>query len=148
MLIVLFGESCTGKSTLANLLARKTGARVMTGRDYLKLAKGESDAQAAFVQLMQEKIQSEDLLITVFSEPEQVALVPQGALRVLVTAPLEVIFERFRTRMHGQLPPPVETMLGRKHGQMDNLPHDLHLVSGEQTPEEARDRVLALCRRT
>ena len=146
MLIVLFGESCTGKSTLADLLAKATDGRVMTGKEYLKLAKSESEAQAAFIALMKENVSSADTLIVVFSEPEQLSLAPQGAMRVLMTAPLDVICQRFRARMHGQLPPPVEAMLRRKHGQMDDLPHELRLESGAQTPEAARDAVLTLCR--
>lgn len=41
MLITIFGESCTGKSTLADALKERTGAQVYSGKDYLRLAKSE-----------------------------------------------------------------------------------------------------------
>lgn len=33
MLITIFGESCTGKSTLADALKERTGAQVYSGKD-------------------------------------------------------------------------------------------------------------------
>ena len=63
-------------------------------------------------------------LIYVISEPEQLALLPDGAIRVLVHAPLDTIKDRFRKRMHGDLPAPVEKMLEKKHGMFDAEPCD------------------------
>lgn len=45
MLIIIFGESCTGKSTLADALKARTGAQVWSGKDYLRLAKSEGEAR-------------------------------------------------------------------------------------------------------
>ena len=39
MLIGMIGESCTGKSTLADRLKAQLNAEVFTGKDYLRLAK-------------------------------------------------------------------------------------------------------------
>lgn len=72
-----------------------------------------------------------DPAIYVIAEPEHLSLVPAGAVRVLVTAELETIQERFAQRMHGKLPPPVAAMLERKHGCFDNEAHDYHYISGE-----------------
>lgn len=58
------------------------------------------------------------------------ALLPDSALRVLVTAELDTIKARFAQRMGGQLPPPVAQMLERKHGCFDGEPHDIHIVDG------------------
>ncbi len=44
-----------------------------------------------------------------------VKLLPDGAIRILVKADLETIKERFRARMHGDLPAPVALMLERRH---------------------------------
>lgn len=54
MVIGLFGESCVGKSTLADQLARELPARVFTGKDYLRLAKDEAAARAAFTRMLAE----------------------------------------------------------------------------------------------
>lgn len=55
----------------------------------------------------------------------------EGALRILVTADLELIKSRFAQRMRGNLPTPVAAMLEKKHGCFDVVPHDIHVVSGE-----------------
>ena len=39
MVIGIFGESCTGKSTLAEKIAAGCSCEVFTGKDYLRLAK-------------------------------------------------------------------------------------------------------------
>lgn len=46
-----------------------------------------------------------DDLIYVITEKEHLSFLPDGAVRVLVTAELDTIKERFKARMHGVLPP-------------------------------------------
>ena len=58
------------------------------------------------------------------ADPEHVKLLPVGAIRILVTADLETIKERFTARMHGNLPAPVALMLERKHGMFDSGEYD------------------------
>ena len=130
MLIVIFGESCTGKSTLAEQVKERLGGEVCTGRDYLRMAKSEAEAKALFREKMARAIAGETL-IWVMAEKEHLALVPDGAVRVLVTAELETIQARFAKRMGGQLPPPVAAMLENKHGCFDGEAHDLHVSSGQ-----------------
>ena len=65
------------------------------------------------------------------SELEHLPLLPEGALRVLVTADLELIKARFAGRMKGNLPAAVAAMLERKHGCFDGEAHHLHVASGE-----------------
>ena len=48
MVYAIIGENCAGKSTLAEKIAQATGARIVTGKDYLRLAKSESVAAALF----------------------------------------------------------------------------------------------------
>jgi len=134
MLLVVFGESCTGKSTLSNMLGEALPAKVYTGKDYKRLAKNEADAKKAFSALM-EAACKEEHLIWVVSQQEDLPLIPQGAFRILVTAPLETIKERFAKRMGGTLPLPVAAMLERKHGCFDNEPRDFHLKDGEGMEE-------------
>ena len=55
----------------------------------------------------------------------------RSALRILVTADLELIKSRFALRMRGNLPAPVASMLEKKHGCFDAEPHDIYVVSGE-----------------
>lgn len=134
MVIGVFGESCTGKSTLADKLKAMLDAEVYSGKDYIRLSKSEMMAKKLFQQKLEEALKGGHV-IYVLSEKEQLPLLPEGAYRVLVTADLEIIKERFAQRMHGNLPAPVAAMLERKHGCFDAEPCDLHVVSGKDDPE-------------
>lgn len=136
MVIAIFGESCTGKSTLAEKLSVSFPCEIFTGKDYLRLAKNENIAKAMFQKKLKAAVKGENI-IYVISEKEHLALLPEGALRILVTADLELIKSRFAQRMHGNLPAPVAAMLEKKHGCFDAQPRDIHVVSGEHDLEEA-----------
>ena len=130
MVIGIFGESCTGKSTLADRIAAGFPCEVFTGKDWLRLAKNENMAKILFRKKLAAAVNGENI-IYVISEKEHLSLLPEGALRILVTADLEQIKSRFAQRMGGKLPAPVEAMLEKKHGCFDEIPHDIHVVSGE-----------------
>jgi len=135
MVIGIFGESCTGKSTLADKLKEKLNCEVYTGKDYIRLAKNEAIAKKLFEKKLSESVNGENI-IYVISEKEHLSLLPDCAFRVLVTADLELIKERFRQRMRGVLPPPVEMMLQKKHGCFDLEKCDVHMISGKDDIEE------------
>ncbi len=130
MVIGIFGESCTGKSTLAEKIASGFPCEVFTGKDYLRLAKNENIANVMFQKKLNAAINGENI-IYVISETEHLPLLPEGALRILVTADLELIKSRFAQRMRGNLPAPVATMLEKKHGCFDAQSHDIHVISEE-----------------
>ena len=130
MVIGIFGESCTGKTTLAEKIAAVIPCSVFAGKDYLRLAKNESIAKVLFQKKLDAAMCGEHI-IYVISEDEHLSFLPDGALRILVTAELEMIKARFTQRMHGHLPAPVATMLEKKHGCFDSERHDIHVVSGE-----------------
>jgi len=134
MVIGIIGESCTGKSTLAQEIAEQFPGEVITGKDYLRLAKNENIAKLMFQKKLQAALTGENV-IYVISEKEHLALLPEGAIRILVTAELETIKGRFAQRMRGNLPAPVAQMLEKKHGCFDAVPHDIHVISGETDPE-------------
>ena len=141
MLIALFGESCTGKSTLADKLKERLNAEVYTGKDYQRLAKNEAIAQKLFQKKLKEAVAGEHI-IYVIAEQEHLALLPEGCIRILLTAELDTIKERFAQRMRGNLPAPVAAMLERKHGCFDSEPHDYHVVSGETDLDELTQRIM------
>lgn len=140
MVIGIFGESCTGKSTLADKLKEFLNAQVYTGKDYLRLEKNEAAAKRSFQAKLREAVSGETI-IYVISEKEHLALLPEGSIRVLVTADLEMIKARFAQRMHGSLPAPVAAMLERKHGCFDGEPHDIHVISGHTDIDEVCERI-------
>ena len=142
MVIGIFGESCTGKSTLAEKIAGSLPCEVFTGKDYLRLAKNENIAKVMFQKKLTAAVNG-DNVIYVISEKEHLSLLPEGAFRVLVTAELETIKARFAQRMHGNLPAPVAMMLEKKHGCFDGQPHDIHIVSGETDLDAVVAQILA-----
>ena len=141
MVIGIFGESCTGKSTLAQKLAACIPCEVFTGKDWLRLAKNEGIAKAMFQKKLAAAVNGEHILY-VIAEKEHLALLPEGAVRVLATADLETIKTRFAQRMRGNLPAPVAAMLEKKHGCFDNEPHDIHVISGETDLDEVCGKLL------
>ena len=143
MVIGIFGESCTGKSTLAGKLKESINAQIYTGKDYLRLEKNEAVAKQSFQSKLQEAINGENI-IYVISEKEHLPLLPDGSIRVLVTAELEVIKTRFAERMHGNLPAPVAAMLERKHGCFDMEPHDIHVISGHTNVDDVCRKIAAM----
>ena len=132
MVIGIFGENCSGKSTLAEAIRDAVDGTVISGKDYLRMAKAEADARALFREKLERAVVG-DHVIYVISEPDQLALLPDDAVRILVSADLDTIKARFKARMHGVLPAPVENMLERKHGMFDREAYDFRFdgVSGD-----------------
>ncbi len=141
MVIGIFGESCTGKSTIAEKLKELIKVQIYTGKDYLRLEKNEVAAKQAFQKKLSEAIKGENI-IYVISEKEHLSLLPEGCIRVLVTADLEIIKTRFAQRMHGNLPVPVEAMLEKKHGCFDEEPCDIHVISGQDNIADVCEKIL------
>lgn len=142
MVIGIFGESCTGKSTLADKLKEKLNCEVYTGKDYIRLEKNEAIAKKLFEKKLSEAVNGENI-IYVISEKEHLSLLPDCAFRVLVTADIDLIKERFAQRMRGVLPPPVQMMLEKKHGCFDQEKCDVHMLSGKDDVDDIAARIIA-----
>ncbi len=143
MVIGIIGENCTGKSTVAEHLKSKINAQVFTGKDYLRLAKSEEEAKRLFREKLNAAVDGENIIF-VIAENELLKLLPDDAIRILVTADIEVIKERFAKRMNGRLPEPVAKMLEKKHGCFDSIEYDIHVDfgnGGEKACEEAMNQL-------
>ena len=141
MVIGIFGESCTGKSTIAGMIAARFPCEVFTGKDYLRLAKNENIAKVMFQKKLTAAVSGENI-VYVISEKEHLALLPEGSLRILVTADLKLIKTRFSQRMRGNLPASVATMLEKKHDCFNEYPYDLHIISDETDLTAAVEKIL------
>ena len=128
VLIAIIGENCVGKSTLADKLNEKLAAKIYSGKDYLRLEKSPSAAAESFKKLLREALTGENIIYLI-TEKEHLSLLPQGAFKIVLTAELDIIKERFRARMRGNLPLPLEKMLEAKHGMYDDIECDLKLDS-------------------
>ena len=146
MVLGIIGENCSGKSTIAEKIKTEFGAEIITGKEYLRMAKSESEAVSLLREKLRRAVSGNDI-IYVITDPEHVKLLPDGAIRILVTADLETIKKRFRARMHGNLPAPIGLMLERKHGMFDSGEYD-YRFDGVAGDAEAFCEVLKrdLCR--
>ena len=126
MLIAVIGENCVGKSTLANKINEKLNAKIYTGKDYLRLEKNPTVALETFKKILQDAVLG-DNIIYLITEKEHLALLPNNTFKIVLTCDLAVIKERFKERMRGNLPMPLEKMLEAKHRMYDNLECDLKL---------------------
>ena len=126
MLIAIIGENCVGKSTLAEKLNETLMGKIYAGKDYLRLEKNPSAAAETFKGLLKEAVMG-DNIIYLITEKEHTDLLPEGAFKIVLTAPLETVKQRFKDRMRGVLPPPVEKMLEAKHGMYDDFPCNMKL---------------------
>ena len=138
MVIGIIGENCSGKSTLAEKIKNTIDAEIITGKDYLRMAKSESEAALLFREKLKDAIAGENV-IYVISEKEHISFLPDGAVRILVKADIDTIKERFKTRMRGNLPAPVEQMLVRKHGMFDKEICDYQFDGASGDTEEICD---------
>lgn len=126
MLIAVIGENCVGKSTLANKINEKLNAKIYTGKDYLRLEKNPTVALETFKKILQDAVLG-DNIIYLITEKEHLALLPNNTFKIVLTCDLTIIKERFKERMRGNLPMPLEKMLEAKHGMYDDLECDLKL---------------------
>ena len=78
MVIGIIGENCSGKSTLAERIAERIGAEIITGKDYLRMAKSESQAMLLFREKLKNALSGAHL-IYVISEPDQSKNLPLSA---------------------------------------------------------------------
>ena len=126
MLIAIIGENCVGKTTLANQINETLGATIYAGKDYLRLEKNPSAAMETFKATLKDSLEGNNIIYLI-TEEEHIQLLPEGAFRIVLCAELDVIKERFKARMRGNLPMPVEKMLEAKHGMYDNLDCNIKL---------------------
>jgi chloramphenicol 3-O-phosphotransferase len=145
MVIALIGASCTGKSSIAEALRARAGASVITGKDYLRMAKTPGEAEMLFKEHLRDMQPREALAVFVISEPEALGLLPEGTLKVHCHAPLDIVKDRFAARMQGNLPPPVAAMLEKKHHIFDEGAYALRIDTASSSPEEACALILSRC---
>lgn len=138
MIISIIGESCVGKSTLANQLKEKMNLKIFTGKDYLRLNKNEVEAKKEFKNLLEN---TNDNIIYIISEIEHLSLLPENAFKILMVADLEVIKERFKKRLNGNLPLPVEKMIEKKHGIFNHIDYNYMIENSSYSIEELLDKL-------
>ncbi|MDW7661744.1 MAG: hypothetical protein SCL54_10040 [Bacillota bacterium] len=141
MLYLFMGQSCTGKSTLADQMKAKFGAEVYSGKDYMRMAKNENEAWKIFCKMLENAAVAtdpENILIYVITEKEHLDKLTSlhGIKKVKFNASLEIIKERFAQRMRGNLPLPVEKKLEIQYKEWEVEKGDIVIDTTEDTDVE------------
>jgi gluconate kinase len=138
MLYIFMGQSCTGKSTVADKLKELMEIEVFAGKDYLRMAKNENDAWDLFYEKLSKAALDTDgshpAIVYLVTEEDQLNKIKplKGVYTVKFIASLATIKSRFAERMRGHLSPPVEKMLERQFV-------DWEAVQGDMTVDTTED---------
>ena len=127
-------ELLTDDPDIANKINEKLNVKIYSGKDYLRLEKNPSMALEKFKTILKESVTG-DNVIYLITEKEHLNLLPEGTFKIVLTAELKVIKERFKERMRGNLPLPLEKMLEAKHVMYDNLDCNIKLDSNYDIDE-------------
>ena len=65
MVIGIIGENCSGKSTLAESIQKALGGEIVTGKDYLRLAKSESEARMVFQKKLKDAVSGSNVIYVI-----------------------------------------------------------------------------------
>lgn len=149
MLYIFMGQSCTGKSIVANKVKELTGAEVFTGKDYLRMARDENQAWRLFYEKLSKVASNEEsskeTIIYLITEKAQLDRIVdiKDSCKVKFNAPLDTIKSRFAKRMNGNLPQPVEKMLNNQYEEWKFIDGDINVdSSGENDIEKIVNLIL------
>jgi len=144
MLYIFMGPSCTGKSTAVKKVQEVLDVGVFAGKDYLRMAKSETEAwQIFYSKLQAASNDANTTIIYLITNKEELKKVAEltNAYKIRFTAPLETIKERFSQRMNGRLPGPVEKMLEKQYSDWEGVEGDLTINTSQ---EEDLKKLIAL----
>ncbi len=144
MLIVIFGPSCSGKSTAATELARRLSCEVYAGKDYLRLAGSEPAAWKTFDGMLRKAAGDQERHLVYVVTGRSPAMEVPGAFRVRFTAGIELLVERFARRNQPGAVPGLRSMLERQASLCAALPAEMVFdTSGPADPRENAGAILS-----
>jgi len=148
MLMILFGPSCSGKSTVAEMIHKETGIPVWVGKDYLRLAKDETEAGEIFDSHLRdaakEKTLSPHAMIYVVPSLKTLnaaILESPGVTKVKLFADIPVLKERFNKRLQGQGNPPIDAMLQRQLNDIQDETGDMQFDTALMSPTDIANEI-------
>jgi adenylate kinase family enzyme len=150
MLFIFMGPSCSGKSTLADLIKKEKGMQIYTGKDYLSFVKNENEAWKILVDKLAAASNSKELsgeaIVYIITDKNIVSKLPSlnNVVRVKFTADLDIIKDRFAKRMKGNLPQPVEKMLERQVKDWEDVSCDICIDTTSTDSAGLADKVIEI----
>ena len=147
MLLIFMGASCTGKSTVAEVLKEDIDMEVYTGKDYLRFAKNENEAWNIFNKKLLEasniKGFSSKSIIYIISDKNILTKLKSfdNAIFVKFTADLNIIKDRFAKRTKGNLSRPIEKMLEKQVKDWENTSYNLCIDTTNEEPIELAKKI-------
>jgi adenylate kinase family enzyme len=148
MLMIFFGPSCSGKSTVAELIHKETGVAVWAGKDYLQLANNEAEAGKIFDSCLRKAAEKKT-----FSHHSIIYVVPSlkslnaaisrspDVLKVKFFADIQVLKKRFFKRLQGQGDPPIDAMLQRQLKDIQNETGDMQFDTALMSPQDIANEI-------
>jgi predicted kinase len=153
VLLVFHGPSCSGKSTVAGIIAQRTGASVWTGSDYLRLAKSEPSAWLQFMTVLERAaaaavFDSDSVIFVHTGSLPHGRFLPDGpAVRTLrFTAAQEVLEARFAPRVGGRVSPAISAMLARSSETARRTPADEEYDTSVRSAEAIAEELMSSLR--
>jgi adenylate kinase family enzyme len=150
MLFIFMGPSCSGKSTLADLIKKEKGMQIYTGKDYLSFVKNENEAWKILMDKLAAASNSKELsgeaIVYIITDKNIVSKLPSlnNVVRVKFTADLDIIKDRFAKRMKGNLPQPVEKMLERQVKDWEDVSCDICIDTTSTDSAGLADKVIEI----
>ena len=147
MVYIFMGPSCTGKSTAVRRVKEIADVEVFTGKDYLRMAKGESEAWQLFYDKLINASSSKEpikerIIYLITAKDEYIRIKDMENLyKIKFSASIDAIKERFSHRMHGRLPQAVELMLERQYKEWEDIDGD---ITVDTSLEDNIEKVLNL----
>lgn len=149
MFIMFVGPSCGGKSSTAKVFQEKFGLKIYTGKDYLRLAKSETDAWKVFTEICQTAKENKQLcshsVIYIASETDKFSdLAKISSFTVHFDASQEILEKRFAPRTGGFVPPPIKKMIEKQKNNWLAVEADFHIDTTESTADYSAEKVLQM----
>lgn len=138
------GPSCTGKSSVAELIGSRPNIQIVTGKEYLRLSSDENEAWCLFLDQIKTAVLSHDeTIIYLLDDTAKVQDLMQisGVHLVKFSASLDVIRDRYENRLQGKLPGIAVKMLSTQKMMWDTVQcaHHVDTSHGLGVKEVARE---------
>ncbi len=142
MVIAIFGESCTGKSTIAECLKGELGARVFPAGITCALRKPSRKQGRNSKKCWKTAKNRQSTSLAKSRTSGSCQKLPARSRHSGSCADQRAVCKANGRRSS----PPVEKMLKSKHGMFNGEPRDLWIISGEGSAETACEKILAMLR--